>query len=722
MKKTKIYLLICWLILISGLAFAATSDVIIQNETIQNGQVVKYYGYNSLTAGPAFVMEAGSDVSLGSSGKVILAPGFSAEVGSKLLIQIVDVPPLVFAGDDDLIKNGGSVTLSWDAGYDNPETTLLPDIGTVTASGSMVVFPTATTLYTLRADRGTSILEETFLVTMDDHAPELAISYPENNGQINFEEAKLGLISTFTDNTGIESIKLFSVDGQTDTEITSQAIVSGNSISYDLFNLENGTHTIKIIVTDNAGNETIESISFELDKLVPVTTPSVAAGSYSEVFTVNLTCSESATIFYSTDGSPPFEGGANTTSGPSPIQGIKIDKSMNLQFFAKDPFGNIESVQSFVYLMGAIPDAVTGLNGNYTNPNVNLTWAASAGADKYRIYRTLSPVNRDILVQSGQGGYAPPSRLCYSTSDILSGTISFTDTNILPGMIYYYGVTQVDSDGVEGPTGQLAPVQIPEAGTAQDQEDAKARALAWLEFTQNVKGFWEDKKETRILTTSQVLSAYQRFKKYDLNTAIALFYLRGQLADNNDYLARKILTLYAFNQNVDVFVNKLVSQAYFDNSNLNGWGLNSHYAHDALDTALGKLAIKCHSSTTINNFAAHQLQTNTDLQSSETGKFGWIQKGDSSVYVSSLVYQVIDTSFPDLAPVFDPSWITNSQAVDGSFGAGLIDTSAVLLWTDNLTPTQIQSAESYLVFQQKANGSWEDDPYITGLCLEALLK
>lgn len=416
--------------------------------------------------------------------------------------------------------------------------------------------------------------------------------------------------------------------------------------------------------------------------------------------------------------------GPNTISGAAPITGITIDHSLNLQFFARDTFGNIEPVKSMVYLMGAIPAAVTGINGLYNNPNVDITWTASDGADKYRVYRALSSIDRDILVQSGKGGYAPPRRLRYSTTDIPSGTLSFTDTNVMPGMMYYYGVTQVDSDGAEGVIGQFASVQIPETGLALNKNEAIARALAWLESKQDKTGFWGSGPGLRILATSQVLNAYKQAEKFDFNTASALFYLRGHQGDNNDFLGRKIIALSLYKQNVDVFVAELISKGYLSyGTYLNGWGISNSYLCDAVTSAIGMKAIKKQSkplSAILSNY--HYLKANSTMQSSESGTFGWIAGADKSIYVSSLVYHALDSFYPASAPVFKSGWVADGQLTDGSFGMGVIDTSAVILWINPLTQARKDAAVAYLISRQTLNGSWNNDPYITGLCLEALLN
>ncbi|MCG8634149.1 MAG: chitobiase/beta-hexosaminidase C-terminal domain-containing protein [Desulfobacterales bacterium] len=704
-------------------------DLVLQNETLLSGETREYFAYGTLRAGPEFTMESGSSAALRSLEGVVLGPDFFAADGSSLLAETVTLAPIRFSGTKDLIKPGETIVLSWSCGpYDTPETNLTLGTGTspvpVPSTGTYDVSPTVTTLYTLRAERGSGAVEKTFLVTVDNESPGVLSSYLPGKTRVNFTGAQIGLYATFTDNTGITSIQLFDVDGQTQTDITSRATVKGNTISYDLTGLEDGHHTVKVVASDAAGNETPVILSFELDKTIPVTTPSVTPGHYSQNFTVDLTSSEPATIFYSINGSTPFEGGKNTLPEPSPIRGITIDKSMNLQFFAKDSFGNIEPVQSAVYLMGAIPDGITGLSGLYNAPDVDLTWDQATNAEKYRVYRASGSIDHAILSQSSQGGYPPPKRLLISSIDIPGGTISFTDTGVLPGMTCYYAVTQVNSNGVEGAAGQIVSVQIPEDGGTADKAQAIARALAWLGSKQDKTGFWKDNPGTGVLATSQVLNAYRLAGKSDLETHLALFYLRGHLVDNNDFLSRKIITLSAFGQNTDIYINKLIAKGnYISNSYLRGWGINESYVSDPVSSGLGISALEKYSGTLpsgITNFIySSKLYY---LQSSESKRFGWIAGADKSVYASSLVYNAWDRFFSPQSPDFDSGWIARTQSPDGSLGNGVIDTSAALIWLDILTPAQKEMAAAYLVSRQNPDGSWNSSAYITGLCLEALLK
>lgn len=64
------------------------SDLVLENETIATGQVKVYQAENTITAGPAFVIENGADVTFKAGGYVNLKPGFSANGGSEFSATI----------------------------------------------------------------------------------------------------------------------------------------------------------------------------------------------------------------------------------------------------------------------------------------------------------------------------------------------------------------------------------------------------------------------------------------------------------------------------------------------------------------------------------------------------------------------------------------------------------------------------------------------------------
>jgi hypothetical protein len=79
------------------------------------------------------------------------------------------------------------------------------------------------------------------------------------------------------------------------------------------------------------------------DTTAPVTTAAPAGGTYATGQTVTLTANETATIYYTLDGTTP------TTSSTRYAAPISINSSRTLKYFAVDAAGNAESVKSQVY-------------------------------------------------------------------------------------------------------------------------------------------------------------------------------------------------------------------------------------------------------------------------------------------------------------------------------------------------------------------------------------
>ena len=106
---------------------------------------------------------------------------------------------------------------------------------------------------------------------------------------------------------------------------------------------------------------------------------------------------------------------------------------------------------------------------------------------------------------------------------------------------------------------------------------------------------------------------------------------------------------------------------------------------------------------------------NTDSLRSEDGYYSWIAGKATSVYISALVYHALNSHSSEY------QWILDSQNPDGSFGQGLLGTAAVLIWLEIPQAAEL-NAKNYLVSEQTSSGSWEENPYLTALCLEALLQ
>ncbi|MBI9090106.1 MAG: hypothetical protein JEZ12_12900 [Desulfobacterium sp.] len=279
----------------------------------------------------------------------------------------------------------------------------------------------------------------------------------------------------------------------------------------------------------------------------------------------------------------------------------------------------------------------------------------------------------------------------------------------------------MDQDGVESVICDLVQVNITAQNQSLTKEEAAVRATAWLQNNQQANGAW-DTGGKQILATSQALNGLRLANVQNAGMNYGLFYLRGSKADNTDYLSRKIITLFNHGQNVDEAVNRLISKSYIYNAQIYGWGINRLFMADALDTALGTKALACLSidlkdsdETPLTDLGKLALEVWGPLQGPENTKYGWVPGKDTSPFVSAAVYSV---TLPGTAIT---GWLTNLQQANGAFENNITDTAGVLIWQPDIIQDKA-AAQLYLVTTQLMNGSWENDPYLTGLCLEALLK
>lgn len=129
------------------------------------------------------------------------------------------------------------------------------------------------------------------------------------------------------------------------------------------------------------------------DDLAPTITSNPPRGYYNTTQSVTLTPSESATIYYTTDGAQPTEA-SNVYSSP-----ISIPTTTTLKYFAKDLAGNISQTYTDNYIIDTVPptaqatpsSGVFGAGGGY------VTLTANETASLYYTVDGSTPTTASIL-------------------------------------------------------------------------------------------------------------------------------------------------------------------------------------------------------------------------------------------------------------------------------------------------------------------------------------
>ena len=145
--------------------------------------------------------------------------------------------------------------------------------------------------------------------------------------------------------TGVVAYK-YALDGgvaSAETPVATKIALAG---------LASGAHTVTVLgkKADGTWQVTPTGASWTVDGQVPSTTASPAGGTYGVAQSVTLAASETAKIYYTTNGATP------TTASFKYTAPITIASSATLKFFAVDSAGNAEAVKSELY---SVPPTAT---------------------------------------------------------------------------------------------------------------------------------------------------------------------------------------------------------------------------------------------------------------------------------------------------------------------------------------------------------------------------
>ncbi len=137
------------------------------------------------------------------------------------------------------------------------------------------------------------------------------------------------------------------------TQYTGPIVISANTV-------------LKFFAVDTAGNPSgIYTETYTIDTVAPTVTANPVGGLYNTTQNVVLTANESATIYYTTDGSDPTTSATRLTySGP-----IAISANTLLKFFAVDTAGNPSGIFTETYTIDTTAPTVTAnpVGGTYSD-------------------------------------------------------------------------------------------------------------------------------------------------------------------------------------------------------------------------------------------------------------------------------------------------------------------------------------------------------------------
>ena len=248
--------------------------------------------------------------------------------------------------------------------------------------------------------------------------------------------------------------------------------------------------------------------------------------------------------------------------------------------------------------------------------------------------------------------------------------------------------------------------------------------VTYLTGSQESDGSWPSPQVRPVTATTEALRALQVLGVAPASRAAAVARLEEDPIEDTDDRARRILVLAAEGRDVTA----LIDQLRLDAEPSGGWGLAPGFAADPLDTGLALAAVA--PGTALGDLVL--LPALSYLLGAQQIDGGWacVEGGESDIYCTS--YALLGLA-PYRARFFlDPqitagaNFLKARRNATGSFGpagAGELLNSAVAslaLATLPSLSSEIGLIQGYLAGQQQADGSWESDPFMTGLVLQAL--
>lgn len=257
-------------------------------------------------------------------------------------------------------------------------------------------------------------------------------------------------------------------------------------------------------------------------------------------------------------------------------------------------------------------------------------------------------------------------------------------------------------------------------------EDAAATAATWLEANQNADGSWGSAAEIRGLATSEAVIALRAYGRRQDAYFRGITWLENHALSSVDYRARRIVALLPHGDDVSADSQSLTDSFSDLNGLGDGWGLSSSYAGSALDTALavqafGALGVPAPQQDVISAVALLGALRALGTDNGVPGTVGAIGAGDPIVTAHALrAYDAIDgilsghEASANLARDWLLATVTTADPALQQAHAAL----AVLRWNDGGAAADPWIAQ--LEVLQAVNGSWDTDPYVTAVALQAL--
>lgn len=229
-----------------------------------------------------------------------------------------------------------------------------PTTSSTVYSGAISVSSTETIKYFAKDTAGNSsvVQSATYTINLPDTTPPNPVTNLVVGTVTDTTVPVTWTLSTSTDVANYEVA--YSSNGGTSYSVAS-GLVNASSTSYTVTGLTASTsYVIRLVAIDGSGNRSTPvtvNATTSVDTTPPTITASPVGGTYTSTQSVTLSANETATIYYTTDGTTPTYPVAGTTQTYSAP--ISISATATLKYIGRDVAGNVSTVQSQTYTINA---------------------------------------------------------------------------------------------------------------------------------------------------------------------------------------------------------------------------------------------------------------------------------------------------------------------------------------------------------------------------------
>jgi len=267
----------------------------------------------------------------------------------------------------------------------------------------------------------------------------------------------------------------------------------------------------------------------------------------------------------------------------------------------------------------------------------------------------------------------------------------------------------------------LTPGVLPGSAAAQSVD----QGVDFLVASQRADGGWSSSEVRSLHATTEALRALQTVDRAPASRSAAADLLEVEPVRDTDDRARRLGVLAAEGREAtaDLIAEALVATARPGG----GWGLLPGFGRTPLDTALALRALAGQSADELLAFNA--LNRLLALQRDDGG-WPCVDEGDSEIYCTSHVLRALvpfrDLFFLDpeidagarfLRDQFEPAGHFGPAGPDAVIHTAL---ASLALGAVPAFGNEVGPALDFLASTQQPDGSWDGDPYVTALALQAL--